>query len=161
MNVKGKPKDNLNESGVYKLSCQCGKTYIGQTGRKIRTRVNEHLSHARLGRKGHSSFADHLIISKHKASEYEVKVQVTCSKGRRLNLLEQVEIEKYKGENLLNDQMESQVTPLTIPPTLLNFLKIDEFSRHNFTPNNNNTGNSSTNQHNPQNRYQLRPRTRT
>ena len=36
-------EDIFAQSGVYKLTCpDCGKTYVGQTGRDLRTRFNEH-----------------------------------------------------------------------------------------------------------------------
>jgi hypothetical protein len=36
-------QDKYKQSGVYKLTCpDCGKAYIGQTGREFRTRINEH-----------------------------------------------------------------------------------------------------------------------
>src|SRR5436190_7783150 len=46
-NNKIKSSKNFEFSGVYKLKCgsaQCNATYIGRTGRKISTRVNEHIS---------------------------------------------------------------------------------------------------------------------
>ncbi len=42
-NDKGSCHNTPNPSGcVYKLECDCGDTYIGQTGRPIATRIIEH-----------------------------------------------------------------------------------------------------------------------
>ena len=35
--------DILDRQGVYKLTCTCQYSYIGQTGRKIKTRFREHI----------------------------------------------------------------------------------------------------------------------
>ncbi|XP_017467814.1 PREDICTED: uncharacterized protein LOC108360137 [Rhagoletis zephyria] len=36
-------EDPLDKQGVYKLTCECQHSYIGQTGRKIKTRYREHI----------------------------------------------------------------------------------------------------------------------
>ncbi|XP_036320425.1 uncharacterized protein LOC118734935 [Rhagoletis pomonella] len=36
-------EDPLDKQGVYKLTCKCQHSYIGQTGRKIKTRFREHI----------------------------------------------------------------------------------------------------------------------
>lgn len=50
-NLLGNTKDkidNLNKSGIYKISCNdCDKIYIGQTKRSINTRFKEHVSHTK------------------------------------------------------------------------------------------------------------------
>jgi hypothetical protein len=43
LNQNTRTKDIFAVSGVYELTCpDCGKAYVGQTGRYIRTRFNEH-----------------------------------------------------------------------------------------------------------------------
>jgi hypothetical protein len=38
-------KDNLGleVAGIYCVPCECGKVYVGQTGRSIETRCKEHI----------------------------------------------------------------------------------------------------------------------
>ena len=36
------------QPGVYRIPCQCGKVYIGETGRDFDTRLKEHKSHHRF-----------------------------------------------------------------------------------------------------------------
>ena len=76
--VKTKDKrDRLSKSGVYSLKCsECPAVYVGQSGRKISTRVHEHLSLVRKYEKTHinntkSAFANHLLETGHQFSASE------------------------------------------------------------------------------------------
>jgi PHD/YefM family antitoxin component YafN of YafNO toxin-antitoxin module len=40
--MKDKPKTMERSKVIYKVDCECGKDYIGQTGRKLSTRIDEH-----------------------------------------------------------------------------------------------------------------------
>jgi len=57
--------DILSQSGVYKLTCpDCGKAYVGQTGRNFATRFSEHKNAFRTA--SHSSnFAKHVTEHAH------------------------------------------------------------------------------------------------
>jgi hypothetical protein len=58
-------QDKYKQSGVYKVTCpDCGKAYIGQTGREFRTRFNEH-KRAFQHNSQQSKFALHLTDHKH------------------------------------------------------------------------------------------------
>jgi hypothetical protein len=61
-------KHNINtyeHSGIYKLTCQtCFQIYVGQTGRKLSTRCNEHIRSIRLN-KDESAFATHILNKQH------------------------------------------------------------------------------------------------
>jgi predicted GIY-YIG superfamily endonuclease len=61
------PKDpvGLKTPGVYSVPCECGKMYIGETGRTIETRMKEHLRHFRLGQLEKSAVAEHSILENH------------------------------------------------------------------------------------------------
>ncbi|XP_072152695.1 uncharacterized protein [Bemisia tabaci] len=118
-NTKKITSDKLRGSGVYRVDCKCGMKYVGQTGRSVRTRTNEHFANARLKKMGHSSLSDHLIETNHHSNECSVNLIHQCKKGRKMNLLEQLEIEKTKaGGNILNSQLESTVATLFLPPSL-------------------------------------------
>ena len=108
----------MQSSGVYELQCNCGKNYIGQTGRSVATRIKEHISSAKHKREGLSSFADHLIQTGHDITQYSAKILKKCNKGKKLDVLEQWEIEKATSNNLLNTQLERQVAPLVLPTSL-------------------------------------------
>ena len=51
--------------GVYKIDCSCGKSYIGETGRSLHTRLKEHGVDIRNGRSRTSALAEHSSKTKH------------------------------------------------------------------------------------------------
>lgn len=62
------PKDErppLSSSGVYRIPCSCGKVYIGETGRKISTRLKEHIRCVRLKHFSISALAEHQMETGH------------------------------------------------------------------------------------------------
>ena len=37
------PADHINTKGVvYKIACECGRVYVGETGRRLKQRITEH-----------------------------------------------------------------------------------------------------------------------
>lgn len=107
-------RDALSNSGVYKITCKdCRKLYIGQTGRAIEIRLTEHERSWRL-QKSDSTFADHVLKEGH---SYQVHTEVlhVANKGRKLSLLEALEINKHLAKNpqlVLNDQLQLSTSPL-------------------------------------------------
>jgi hypothetical protein len=51
---------------VYRIPCECGKVYIGQTGRSIEARCKEHMRHIRLDQPEKSAVAENSINAGHK-----------------------------------------------------------------------------------------------
>ena len=113
----GKDKTNpLEKCGVYKLQCpECNGVYIGQSGRSFKVRTEEHLRCFKH-KKDNSNFSKHLIESNHSVSrDFQPKVLHVCNKGRKLNLLECMEINRFNKHNavtLLNDQLDLNKSPL-------------------------------------------------
>jgi hypothetical protein len=71
-------KDNLGlrTPGVYKIPCECGKVYIGQTGHFVDTRLKQNLWHISLEHSDKSAVAEHSIDLGHRISytiPYHVK----------------------------------------------------------------------------------------
>jgi hypothetical protein len=62
------PKDSrphLETPGVYRIPCSCGKVYIGETGRKISTRIKEHQRSAKYCHFSQSALAEHWMETGH------------------------------------------------------------------------------------------------
>jgi hypothetical protein len=51
----------LRTPGIYSIPCECGKVYIGQSGRSIQLRIKEHNRHRRLEQPDKSAVAEHSI----------------------------------------------------------------------------------------------------
>ena len=49
----------LDCRGVYSIPCSCGVKYIGETGRCIKIRIQEHKRYLRAGLLTHSAVAEH------------------------------------------------------------------------------------------------------
>ena len=66
--VKNRPTQNValnDRSGVYKIPCNtCNKSYYGQTGRGLQTRVKEHQASVRRGDRNNACFK-HWFEDKH------------------------------------------------------------------------------------------------
>jgi hypothetical protein len=45
--------------GIYMIPCECGKVYIGQSGRSIQLHIKEHERHIRLSQPDRSAVAEH------------------------------------------------------------------------------------------------------
>jgi hypothetical protein len=113
-----KPINKLGKSGVYKLTCQtCEGSYVGQSGRKIIERIKEHEAAWRNQKKGHSSFADHLIEYDHQFNPDCIDLIHECNKGYKLNLLETLEINRNKESRkpFFNDILELNRSALLQP----------------------------------------------
>lgn len=52
--------------GVYMVPCSCRKTYIGETGRSIHTRIQEHVVNIKPNRSKTSALAEHSSKSNHR-----------------------------------------------------------------------------------------------
>jgi len=53
----------LRTPGIYKIPCECGKVYIGQSGRSIQLRIKEHERHIRSCQPDKSAVAEHSFKS--------------------------------------------------------------------------------------------------
>ena len=72
-----RPKDTVDpakqDGVVYKISCECGKVYIGETGRSMHERIKEHNRDIRLARTQSSAVSEHSNVTGHYPLWDEVK----------------------------------------------------------------------------------------
>ena len=68
------------------IPCECGKAYIGEIGRSIKTRVKEHCANIRLNRTQKLALAQHSHGTKHPIRIEDMKVlsQVDDWSSRRI-----------------------------------------------------------------------------
>jgi len=60
-----KDAPGLRTPDIYKILCECGKVYIGQSGRSIQLRVKEHERYVRLVQPDKSAVAEHSFNHDH------------------------------------------------------------------------------------------------
>ena len=59
---------------IYKISCDCGDHYIGETKRTLGTRVKEHLTACKYARFERSAVAEHTWQDGHRIDWEGVKI---------------------------------------------------------------------------------------
>jgi len=50
---------------MYSIPCECGRVYIGQSGRSIQLRIEEHNRNIRLAQPNKSAVAEHNMNHEH------------------------------------------------------------------------------------------------
>jgi len=111
--------DKYAQSGAYKLTCDCNKMYVGQTGRSLAVRFNEHKNAFKMN--SHTSnFTKHLIEQAHSFSSIQNTMQILQrhDKGAHLNTIGRYYIyTEFTKNNHLND--EHNISPNKIFDALL------------------------------------------
>lgn len=102
VNLCKDPLDSFERGGVvYKITCRiCGKNYVGQTGRLLNTRIEEHKSDVRLGRCYRSVLARHtkeFIDVEHEFDWDNVTILHSESNERKREFMEMLFIKKQKN----------------------------------------------------------------
>jgi hypothetical protein len=83
----------LRTPGVYRIPCECGRVYIGQTGRSVDIKLKEHQRHIRVEHPDKSAVAEHSIDQGHRIQFHNSSILST--KMRYMNLREAIEIELH------------------------------------------------------------------
>jgi len=72
--MKKDPLELTKQDGVvHKIPCECGKVYIGETGKVMQERIKEHDRHIRLTRTQTSAVSEHANETGHLPIWKEVK----------------------------------------------------------------------------------------
>ena len=91
-------KDNIDKQqlkGVYKIDCSCGKSYIGETGRSLQTRLKEHGADIRIGRSRTSALAEHSSKTKHHICLENASIIAREEQHQKRKIREALEILKH------------------------------------------------------------------
>ncbi|XP_053989899.1 uncharacterized protein LOC128882340, partial [Hylaeus volcanicus] len=90
------PKDSLHlrTPGIYSIPCSCGKEYIGQTGRLIRTRLNEHMNNIKNVNTEKSAVAEHFYRTNHVIEFDKANVLASIDNYQQRVIREAIEIVK-------------------------------------------------------------------
>ena len=85
--------------GVYKLDCDCGLTYIGETGCKISTRIQQHQKSVLDGKWESSGISEHAKKCHGSIDWNAVKTLTTQQNYFPRKVREALEIQKYDTRN--------------------------------------------------------------
>jgi hypothetical protein len=85
----------LRTPGVYRIPCECGRVYIGQTGRSVDVRLKEHQWHIRLEHLDKSAVAEHSIDQGHRIQFHNASLLATKTRYMDRIVREAFEIELH------------------------------------------------------------------
>ncbi|PNF15534.1 hypothetical protein B7P43_G16534 [Cryptotermes secundus] len=87
----------LRTPGVYSIPCECGKVYIGQTGRSVDMRLKEHQRHIRFEQPDKSAVAEHGIDLGHRIQLQNTSILATKTCYMDRIIREAIEIQLHPG----------------------------------------------------------------
>ncbi|KYN18349.1 hypothetical protein ALC57_09345 [Trachymyrmex cornetzi] len=100
-------KKNCKSNVVYKISCNdCDASYVGQTGRQLKTRISEHRNHIRHKSATRSVVTEHRLFNNHDFRWDDVKILDEEPIYRKRLISEMVNIKKQT--NSLNLQTDTE-----------------------------------------------------
>ena len=91
---KDKPDPN-NRVGVYRIPCECGKVYIGETKRNLPTRLKEQRAHGRRGDFEKSAIVKHSHIKDHQIDWQAAQLITPIDAWHPRRIREAIEIVKH------------------------------------------------------------------
>lgn len=112
------PIEEMAKSGIYRITCtDCPKTYIGQTRRRMETRLQEHLREAEVARRKNSTnfrskVAEHIVLENHNITMENATMVNHIKDWRKLDVAESLEIYKSHKDTLINKDLGNGYSPL-------------------------------------------------
>ena len=91
----------LDTPGVYSIPCSCGKVYIGETKRSVKTRLKEHERNIRLCHPENSAVAEHVYSEPGHDIDFNNTKVLAIDKNYYVRLNREA-IEIYKNPNNYN-----------------------------------------------------------
>ncbi len=95
------PKEKL-AGVVYQIPCQCGKVYVGETQRRLATRVKEHRDACTKGDTWKSAIAEHQWEEQHQVDWDSTRVLDRATRPIQLRVKEALHIQRTPANNRLN-----------------------------------------------------------
>ena len=99
--MKFKPRQETNKDVVYSIPCHCGKEYIGETGKLLKTRVKEHRAALKKGETATSKLVKHAWNKEHEFNWNQAKPIGRETRWKARKCHEALEI-YMGGENVIS-----------------------------------------------------------
>ena len=113
--LKDRTPSEDRKGTVYKITCECGESYIGESGRKEKkTRLTEHASDIKHGRTDRSAVADHFFRCPKALNPMEAATLAIETQWNRRVIREAIEI-KLAGAALNKDVGKYVINPIWDP----------------------------------------------
>lgn len=125
-------KDSIDRhqlKGVYKIDCSCGKSYSGETGHSLQTRLKEHGVEIKNERSHTSALAERSSKTKHHACLESTSIIAREEQHHRRKIREALEIIKHLHNLNRDNGMEISGNPLP----LIREIKVTNTSRGKIT----------------------------
>jgi predicted GIY-YIG superfamily endonuclease len=112
----------LRTPGVYKIPCECGKVYTGQTGPSVDTRLKEHQRHICLEHPDKSAVPEHSADFEHRIQLHNTSILATKTRYMNRVIREAIEIELHPNNMnrevvfCLSKSLKPLICSLKIPP---------------------------------------------
>ena len=87
--------NEFQKLGVYRIPCECGLVYIGETGRNLSLRLKEHKTNCEKAELEKSAVAKHSWTNDHRIKWNEAFILATESHKFSRKMRESIEIEKH------------------------------------------------------------------
>ena len=112
--LKDRTPSEEQKGAVYKISCECGDSYIGESGRKKKTRLSEHVADIKHGRTDKNAVADHFFRCPKALNPMEATTLAIETQWKRRVVREALEI-KLAGSALNKDVGKYVINPIWDP----------------------------------------------
>ena len=87
---------------IYKIPFSCGKVYLGETERRVETRLKEHKDACRRGQLERSAVAEHPWTNQHTIRWEETSVVIRASRRMELRLKKALSIQLTPEREIFN-----------------------------------------------------------
>ena len=102
MRVKDRVPTSMKSNMVYCVPCSCGKVYIGETVRRLETRIKEHEDACKKGTTEKSAIAKHAWTTNHAIEWNETTVLDQARRRKELMIKEALHISLTPENQRLN-----------------------------------------------------------
>lgn len=110
----------MEDAGIYKIDCECGSCYIGQTKRSIATRLKEHIADVKHRRSLKSAVCEHMLDQPNHYLRFD-QAQVLATENWFIPRMLREAIEIQKHPKNFNREDGLKVPPVWDP--VLNLVK--------------------------------------